>query len=86
MGFFTKNKQITSNEYADLLGKITLLTNDITILKAKCAELETANASIRGTINRKLGKMQSDESGMDDADQRALKDFIMQMGYRPPGA
>lgn len=68
--FWRKNKGMTTEEYADLLTKFTTLQGEIAILKNEVAALRTYMNSVRGLVNRKLGK-----GGFDDDEERVREFF-----------
>lgn len=81
MGLFTKSKELISKEYTDLLGKFSQLANEIGIIKGQVAALETHTASIRGIVNRKLGRAEEiDESGEKRYTKKEVKDLLSSMG------
>lgn len=56
MSIFSKNKQIVSDEYADVLTKIVKLSQEMATLRFDVDKILTDQHSIRGLINRKMGK------------------------------
>ena len=75
MSLFSRNKQIVSDEYADALNKITKLNSDVALLKADVDAIKTGYNSVRGLINRKLGKYEEDEDEGEEKKEMSLADI-----------
>lgn len=92
--FWSKNKQLTSDEYDTLISKIKKLEGDVAGFKAILDAHETNMNSLRGLVNRKLSKSTHTED--DDAppaksggvyipedELKALQEQLIAMGYQP---
>lgn len=77
MGLFSRTKQIVSDEYADALNKITKLNSDVQILKEQVDRVVTSLNSMRGLINRKLGKYEEEEEGDSDINLAEMQRKLM---------
>jgi len=82
MGWLSRNKQIVSDEYADVLNKVTKLSSDLALLREDIERLKTGYNSVRGLINRKLGKYEEDVED-NPFDLAELQRRVMGMGQRP---
>jgi hypothetical protein len=54
-------RKLTSDEYEKLLRKIVACVGDIDEVKQKIEVLRTNQNSLRGLVNRKMGKIEDDE-------------------------
>lgn len=75
-------KKMTSDEYADLLTRVTKLTGDVEGLKLYMEKIDMSVGNLRGLVSRKLGgKRPADEEGDDIAGEIArIKEFFGMSG------
>lgn len=77
MGLFGRTKQIVSDEYADALNKITKLNSDLALMREEVERLKTGYNSVRGLINRKLGKYEEEGEDESELDLAELQRKVM---------
>lgn len=80
MGLFSRNKQIVSDEYADCLNKIVKLSSDVQLLAKDMEILKTNMHSVRGLINRKMGKYEEEESEEEPLTLAEVQKRLMGLG------
>lgn len=66
MGLFGRTKQLTSDEYADILAKLTKIAQEVAVLTVKMDTLESRQNSLRGLVNRKGFKEVEEEEPLSD--------------------
>jgi len=72
MGLFSRSK-ISSDEYADLLGKYAKLQTDITIVKHQVETVESKLASVSGRMNQlKRGKSKNTEEEEEEEESETI--------------
>jgi predicted nucleic acid-binding Zn-ribbon protein len=57
----TRTQNLNSSEYEACLKRISELSSEFSILKAKHEAIESSLANFRGIINRKLGMIKEEE-------------------------
>jgi hypothetical protein len=77
-------KRITSDEYAECIGRIIKVEHENANLKFFLEKIESSQALLRGQVSRKLGGAQQiNESEISKDELDELRSFIAQMGYAP---
>jgi len=71
--FWSKNKQLTSQEYEALMPRIAKLEQDSAALRYMFDKMETNYNSLRGLMNRKLGGSQQNLTA--EPDDKLMKDI-----------
>lgn len=79
--FWSKKKEITSAEYADLLSKFMQLNAELQTLKVVTEKMELRIATHKR--REKLEKEDGGDSNLTSEELESLRAFASQMGYRP---
>ena len=74
MGFF--QKKLNSDEYEKLKKEMITISGDMEILKTALQTLQTNQNSLRGFVNRKMGRSTTEEEEETDTENNKYRHFL----------